>query len=172
MLRGLERVLAQGEWCSLDTETTGLGPQAEIVEVGIVGPAGSYSTRVRPQDSPSSEAVAVHGLDGAALAGAPSFPAIATEVRRRLAGRDVLAYPAPFDRRLLWREFARAGQPAPRCRWHCVADAAMALTGRRQRLREVAEELGLPLPSVAHRALPDAALLVEVAKALVREATA
>lgn len=46
----LRRIVARGNWLSLDTETTGIDEDAEVVEVALVSPIGEvlFESLVRP----------------------------------------------------------------------------------------------------------------------------
>jgi DNA polymerase III epsilon subunit-like protein len=67
-------------------ETTGLGPGAEPVEVAVVGPRGEclFETLVRPGCEVERGAVRLHGLDDSALAAAPDFAEVFSELERLL----------------------------------------------------------------------------------------
>lgn len=166
-LASLRSVLATAEWVAFDTETTDLGARAEIVELALVEPDGSeYQTLVKPRGAISKGAARVHQIEPAELAAAPPFESVAAEVRRRLARRTVLGYNIDFDRRLLWRELARAGQPAPACKWLCLCDLMTRHAGRRLTLGQALECVGLELPLPQHRAAADARAVVALARAL------
>src|SRR5262245_36290718 len=66
---------------AIDTETTGLDPRrAWVVEIGavriaagVVEAAASMQRRARPPVAIPAAATKVHGIDDAAVAGAPTF---------------------------------------------------------------------------------------------------
>ena len=105
--------LAQAPLAFVDLEMTGLDPERDrVVEVCIVrarGDAveGSFATLVRPTEriGGSSE---IHGLDAAALAGAPVFTEIADACLALLDGAVFVAHAAEWDARFLAAEMARA----------------------------------------------------------------
>jgi len=170
-LAALRRVMEGEQWVALDTETTGLGPGAELVEIALVGAdGGEYQRLVRPSAAVSKAASRVHRIDPAALAAAPPFSTIAAEVGARLARRTVIGYHVDFDRRILWRELARAGRPAPPCRWLCLCELMIRLTGRRLSLDEALRRLGVAIDEPRHRALGDARAAVALARALAADA--
>lgn len=163
----LRRVVAGGGWVAIDTETTDLGPQAEIVELAIVTSDGErFQTLVKPRRSSSTEAAHVHRIDPGALAIAPPFAEVAGEVRRRLTRRTVLGYNVAFDRSVLWRAFAEAVQPAPRSRWLCLCDVVTSWTGTRLRLAEALAVAGVVHGGTLHRAAEDAQAVAALARAL------
>jgi DNA polymerase III epsilon subunit-like protein len=163
----LRRIVLGGRWVAFDTETTDLGPRAELVELAIVEPDGRvFETLVRPSGSVSPAAARVHRIDPEALAVAPPFSEVAAQVRQRLARRTVLAYHTDFDRRVLWRAFAGVGEPAPRCRWHCVCDFVTQWVGQRLPLEQALGRVGLEVEHPRHRAATDARGVAALAKAL------
>lgn len=163
----LRRIVAAGEWVAIDTETTDLGPAAEIVELAIVGADGQeFLTLVRPRGISSAAAARVHGIDSEELSLAPPFEALAGEVRRWLAGRTVLGYNVAFDRRVLWRAFAQAVQPAPRSRWLCLCETLTDWAGTRMRLEEALATVGVSGSGPMHRAVHDARAVASLARAL------
>lgn len=118
----------------VDTETTDLDGQ--ICEIAIIDALNSRSllnTLVRPSADICPEAAAVHGITGEMCASAPTMTELAPIVRRILHGAVVLAWNAPFDRRLIEAELSRAGHPVPRCRWVCLMRLDATIRGDRWR---------------------------------------
>lgn len=107
----------------LDTETTGLDDQAEIVEIAILALDGTrlLSTYVRPSVPATPAAAAVHGISDDMLANAPGWPEIAPQVCSLLAGQTVVAHNADFDVRMLAQTSQRydLASPAPG-NWVCT----------------------------------------------------
>lgn len=87
----------------LDTETTGLGPTARVIEVAVVHmdfrslPRVAFSARLNPGCPIEPGASAVHGITDADVADAPTFADIVGDLLRAIEGRVVCAYNAPFD---------------------------------------------------------------------------
>src|SRR3712207_5550711 len=74
---------------AVDTETTGLDPRtARVIEIGAVAVAGgslqeeAFQTLVAIPGPIPTEAVAVHGITDADLAGAPRFATAYDDLRR------------------------------------------------------------------------------------------
>jgi len=75
----------------LDTETTGLGDHAEIIEIGIINGSGEtvMNTLVKPNTAVPATATAIHGITDDDLLNAPSFtevmviPPFITEAKNR-----------------------------------------------------------------------------------------
>lgn len=184
-LRGgqsLFRELAgRDDWCVIDTETTGLGPQDQVIEVAVVAPDGQVLVEelVMPTVAISRKASAKHGLTKRSLAGRPYWSAVHHRVRDALAGRLVVAYNAEYDARLL-RQTAEAWDLAlPDCEWCCAMLAYAAEIGephkwrqgeyRWWKLEEALAGEGLTA-SASHRALPDAEAARQLILALGRRA--
>lgn len=96
----------------LDTETTGLGDDDQVIEIGIVSAAGEVLLRtlVRPTVPVDPEAQAVHGITAEDLADAPEWSEIASLVEAVLASRrPMVIFNADFDVRLLRQTAAAHG---------------------------------------------------------------
>ncbi len=106
----------------VDLEMTGLDAARDrIVEICIdrvVGGerVGLLSTLVNPGERVGG-AAHVHGIDAAEVEGAPSFAAIAEEVRAVLEGAIIVAHAAAWDVRFLVAEFDRIAKPLDVRHW-------------------------------------------------------
>jgi DNA polymerase III epsilon subunit-like protein len=165
LVQPLRRALDSGQWLALDTETTGLKRDAEIIEIALVGPEGTWLHHlIRPQGVISQDAWRIHGLDEKKLAEAPLFEQRAGEIRKKMTGRLIFGFNVGFDRQLLWREFAQAGQPAPRCRWLCLSELIMRLRGVRVSLAQALRLFEVEIAGERHRAESDATATVSLAR--------
>lgn len=94
---------------AIDTETSGLGRRAEIVEVSAVRfsdfrPVAIYTSLCKPYGRISSEATAVHGISDGDVRFAPRFAQILPGLES-FVGKDLLvAHNAPFDMKILAEE--------------------------------------------------------------------
>ncbi|HEU5422239.1 MAG TPA: exonuclease domain-containing protein [Nitrolancea sp.] len=125
-------LLARDDWVVLDTETTGLGSAAAPVRVAVVAPTGRVllDTLVRPDRPVEDGAAAVHGLSGADLAEALAFGEVYPHLAQTVAGREIVAYNAPFDRAVLDQACRAAGQsPLPARGWTCAMRQYAAWVG-------------------------------------------
>src|SRR4029079_17163468 len=91
----------------------------------------------RPAGPIPAEATAVHGIDDAAVRGAPTFAELAPELRALLEGAVFVAHNADFDLPLVQHAFARAGARYLPTGVACTLDAFRLLepTERRHRLQ-------------------------------------
>lgn len=155
----------------IDTETTGLGPGREVIEVAVIEPSGrlAFSSTIRPHDPPEPDAVRVHGLDEQALAAAPDFPGVLPSLLRHLEGRSLLAYNAQFDRLSLQLTARRHRIELPLLTWDCLLRRYAELRGFRTSLRTACEVEGIPIPAGPHRAAVDARLAWTLTQALTHD---
>lgn len=96
----------------LDTETTGLDDEAEIIEIAAIDVAGQMllNTLVKPQGEIPAKATAVHGITAVNVAQAPAWPTLHGEVLALIAQASrVVTYNADFDYRLLCQTARRYG---------------------------------------------------------------
>lgn len=108
----------QSRYLVFDTETTGLGADHRVVEIGIVEIVNRRRTGrefhkyINPERSIDADAERVHGLSARFLAGKPRFREIVDELIEFLgkAGDcQLVAHNATFDVNKLNAEFARLG---------------------------------------------------------------
>ncbi len=121
----------------LDTETTGLSPEAgdRVVELACVEMAGRRLTGahrhyyLNPERKSGEEAVRIHGLTDAFLADKPKFAEVADDFLAFVAGAELIIHNAAFDMGFLNTELRRLGRPPLS---QCVA----AITDSLQMARE------------------------------------
>ena len=114
--------LTRRDFVIVDTETTGLGPDDQVIEVAVVDPSGKVlvDQLVRPTCPIHPRATAVHGYDEPALAGSPTFLEVLPELRESLGGTLAIAYNAPFDERLMRQSAAVWGADLIETSWDCA----------------------------------------------------
>lgn len=141
----------------LDTETTGLGSQAEIVEIAVVNGAGVtvLDRLVRPSRRIPLEVTAIHKIDDEMVANAPTWPVVFAEFARLLQRYTaIVVYNASFDRRIISQVNERHGLPPLEVDWHCAMQQFAVYAGRRHTLERAARSVGVPI-ALTHRALAD-----------------
>ena len=168
----------------LDTETTGLGDDAEVVELAVIDCAGVVllDTLVRPSGPVPAEAGAIHGITDAMLADAPSWWEIHARFCGLVEGRQVVIYSREFDTRVITQTARRYGLPAPQGfdlvldpgRIHCAMQAYAEFRGewsaekgryRWQKLSAAAQQQGVTVTN-AHRALGDCLMTLGLVRAM------
>ena len=96
----------------LDTETTGLGNNAQIIEISISDANGRVllNTRLRPTVSIEPVAQAIHCIDAESLEAAPVWSDISHQVKELLRGQTVVIFNADFDSRMVRQTAAAFGE--------------------------------------------------------------
>jgi len=166
-------------WCTLDTETTGLGHGHQIVEIAVKdGLTGDMllNTLVRPTRAIDPGAERIHGISNADVALAPTWPEVRYQLMGAVKNKTICIYNANFDIKMLvqsneaWNINCNGYFGAKE--YFCVmteyarrARIYNHLYGgnRNFKLINAAKLEGIPLPQSLHRAAAD----VEVTQALV-----
>ena len=149
----------------LDTETTGLGPDAEIVDIGVVAIDGTVylDCLVKPAKPIPPGATAVHGITDEMVADAEPWKVVYGWLLESISGR-VIVYNRDYDLGVI-NQLCRAldlPQLGTHERWECAMLAFSDFKGelgkygsmKWHRLEVAAAEFGIP-PG-GHRALADA----------------
>ena len=155
----------------LDTETTGLGSQARIVEFSCIDREGNVlvDSLVNPGVPIPADASAIHGITDADVAGKPGFADLWPQVWSAIRGVEcVLVYNAACDCRLI-RQFleghrgalVQAAQPAYGCIMELYARFHRQYSPYHgsytwQKLVNAVSQCGLEMEGAAHRARADA----------------
>ncbi len=97
----------------LDTETTGLERNDEIIEISIVDDLGNvvYESLVKPRKTIPFDATRVHGITNAEVQGARTWPIIWTEIREVLRGKLIVMYNDEFDLRMMQQSYTLYNLP-------------------------------------------------------------
>jgi DNA polymerase-3 subunit epsilon len=98
---------------NLDTETTGLGPTDEIVEIAIVDHDGEviFEYLVKPKFPIPQDAIAIHGINNHMVSSAKSFPLIWPLIRSKVIAKSIGIYNASFDLRMMRQSFSNHNVP-------------------------------------------------------------
>ena len=107
--------LLAGDPVILDLETTGLGPSAEIVEIGAVDANGRVlmESLVCPVGAIEQGATEVHGLSWKDVRTAPTWEGLASDFSSLVQNRLVVAYNVAFELRLLKQTASLVGVESP-----------------------------------------------------------
>ncbi len=91
----------------LDTETTGMGGENRIVEIGALEmldrklTGNNFHCYLNPERESEPMALAVHGLTTQFLQNKPKFLDISSELLKFIAGAELIAHNAVFDVRFI-----------------------------------------------------------------------
>lgn len=147
----------------LDTETTGLGERAEIVEVCAVDAAGNklVDTLVRPRSPIPPDAQRVHGIGNAQVATARTWLLVWPEIEDLLRDKYVGIYNVEYDLKLMRQSHRANGLPwkPPAAQFFDIMKMYADYSGytKWQKLEIAARQCGLAQAN-AHRAYQDAML--------------
>jgi DNA polymerase-3 subunit epsilon len=152
----------------LDTETTGLGDDAEICEISVIcGETGGelLDTLVKPSKPIPEDAIRIHGITNEMVENAPCFDSVLIDLVGILRERHLIIYNADYDLRLI--EQSRSSEDtavkALSCicamHWYSEFWGEPSYRGdgyRWQRLGNAARQMGVDLSDIElHRAKAD-----------------
>lgn len=152
----------------LDTETTGIGTYARLVEVAAVHVRNGVEVRrfqslVNPEMHIPAMVVRVHGITDAMVANSPTAGPVLAAFAKFVAGHTLVAHNAGFDFGILSREFARVKQPPPGCGMYCSVRLARVIFPEAPRHGLGALTSFLKLShQPAHRAVADVLTTIEL----------
>lgn len=164
----------------LDTETTGTGMTAEVIEIAIVDHSGSllFESLVKPKGTIEPDAFRVHGIRMEILQSAPAWKDVWPQVEALLKDKQVGIYNSEFDVRLMRQSHQKYWMDwrFPEQNFFCIMKLYARFYGERdprrgsyrwQSLEQAGKQCGIPLQN-AHRAKDDAllarALLLHMAR--------
>lgn len=149
------------DYVVLDTETTGLEHDDEIVEIAIVSNTGDVllNTLVKPYSPMPTNCYAakIHGITNGMLANAPSWDEIYPQVKNIVKNNKVIIYNEKFDSRLIEQTCSKYGLKSPLKQTHCAMLEYGAWFGdyRWHKLSKAVEFMDLSFEGQQHRALSD-----------------
>ncbi len=146
----------------LDTETTGLESNDEIIELAIVDSSGKviFESFVRPQKPIPASATAINNITNIMVANSPSWAEIWPTIRSHLSNHPIGMYNAEFDVRMIIQSMKINHIPAiTRLNAFDVMKiySDYMRSNRRYRLEQAGRNLGIVIPN-SHRAADDTLL--------------
>lgn len=148
----------------LDTETTGLDPGAEIIEICVIDHDGSVllDQLIRPTRSIPFDAMQIHGITNEIVITAPDWPTVWPQLEKVISGRYIGIYNAGFDIRMMKQSHQKYSMTwdFSEKRVFDVMKLYAEYTGasRWVSLDIAGRQCGIPLPN-SHRASADTQLL-------------
>lgn len=166
----------------VDTETTGLGQDAEIIEISVINGLGDVllDTLIKPRKPVPAAASAIHGITNPMLEGKSNWCDIHQDFISLLASHQHIAvYNLAYDWRLIQQTsaFFGVGDPFETATIHpvCIMLAYAEFYGqwdsyrdtfKWQRLSHACQQQGIAVPDNAHRALADCRMTLDVMRAM------
>ncbi|MET0534228.1 MAG: DNA polymerase III subunit epsilon [Steroidobacter sp.] len=170
----------------LDTETTGLEPEAghRIIEIGCVElmnrrkTGRSFHRYLRPDREVDRGAIQVHGLTNEFLAQQPRFADVVEELLEFISGAELIIHNAAFDLAFMDAELKRLPGPLRQMRNICSVIDTLPIArqmhpGQRNSLDALCKRYGVDNSHrELHGALLDAQILLDVYLAMTGGQTA
>lgn len=156
----------------LDTETNGLSKTSEIIEIGIIDTTGKtrFSSLIMPRGRLHPAALEINGitLEMLAAESAPAWPAVHKGVKRLLDRASVvIAWNAPFDRRMIEQTVTIYGLPVINATWRdAMTDYRVMRPGQRYGQIEAMQQECVPFEGTAHRAVDDCKAMLDLMRAM------
>jgi len=122
----------------LDTETTGLGNNDQLIELAIIDASGTtlHNARYHPTVEISSGAASVHGIYAEVLKDKPTFDHDADHIRALLHGKTVVIFNVEYDIKILRNTFRAFGLDTDflgQLETHCAMRSAAKIYGATNR---------------------------------------
>ena len=170
-----DELLEREDVLVLDTETTGRGERAEIIESALIDTPGKarFLSLCRPEKPIPIDAMRVHKITDRMVADAKTWPGIHKAVKKLFKQAEyVLAWKAEFDESMLRQTAERYGlQWKNKYKLHDLFRDYRELRSDKlcHSLEKACGHEGVPRDeSKAHRALPDCYDVLEVMRTYVR----
>lgn len=174
-------VIKSGDYLILDTETTGLGSDAEICQIAIINSKGEtlLDTLVKPVKPIPQEATSIHHISNDDVKDAPEFPY--KKVYELLRDKYVVIYNADYDVKMLYQACDALGGQLPWreiTRFFCAMKHFAPIYGdwnnyhksyRWKSLSAACGYYGIPVSENVHSALADCLMTLEVCKKMIED---
>ena len=175
--------LTAGAWLDarpviLDSETTGLGNNAQIIEISIIDSSGEVllDTRVKATVPVEDEARSIHGISDESLSAAAQWPEIVDQVKKLLQNRVVVIFNSEFDIRLMRQSgnaFKLNNDWIDGIDTRCAMDLSADAYGATNRygtisLADAAVEAGVVWEGSAHSSLADSKATLGIIKTIAK----
>ena len=114
----------KSKYVILDTETTGLGKNDEIIQLAVTDVEGHalFNEKIKPTKRKriNPAAVDIHGITMASLKDCPTFLDLKKPLKKAIGRKKIIAYNADFDMRLYKQTWQLAGGFLPKGEWECA----------------------------------------------------
>lgn len=160
--------LASDNWLLLDTETSGLGPTAEICQIAMIDKHGHthLDMYIKTIDPIPAEATAIHGITNEMVANSPTFETAWPVIEHLLTTFHIVIYNAGYDVPILRQCIDRAKITRPKVSHDCAMLKYSAYVGQPGRYGEWRWQKLPASGDDAHNALADCRSTLEVIKTM------
>jgi DNA polymerase III epsilon subunit-like protein len=176
VIKWANNLLQSKEVLIIDTETTGLNGDDEIIQLGIINLKGNtlLDTLLKPSVPIAPEAGLVHGITHQDLRSAPAFVELYNDILELVDRQCLVTFNADFDRRLLDQTCQKYGLPKlETVNWDCAMEKYAQFWGqrnlnggyKRQSLITACNQQGIRINGT-HEAIKDSLLTLELIKAM------
>lgn len=152
----------------LDTETTGLGKDAEVIELAVIDADGKVlmDQLFRPANPIPAQAMKVHHITDEMVARKPVWGIYWPTIRGLFFGKTICMYNADYDLRLIYQSNLRYGIRKEPLNVFCVMKLYAQFRSewdqqcnryRWFKLEQAGKEANIPIPN-SHRAVDDTQL--------------
>ena len=158
-LRGMFDERTMDDYVILDTETTGVGPDARCIELSVITMRGEvlFSSLLNPGIPIPDKVSEITGIMDSDLVGRYSWHFIAPAVMAMLDGKKAVTWNASFDKNIIFNEMSMTAFKVD-CDWICAMHLyhilKMDRKGRWPKLQAAMEAEGISR-SQEHRSLGD-----------------
>lgn len=128
----MQEILEQKDrYVILDTETTGLDENAEILDIGIIDLDGNilFESLIKPVDTIPKALTDIHGITNEMVANAPTFSQVWPEIKKIIENKTIIIYNAEYDIKIIKQTLKKYGINEPKigknqyCIMRDIADA-------------------------------------------------
>ncbi|CDG20611.1 putative DNA-directed DNA polymerase [Xenorhabdus poinarii G6] len=159
----------------LDTETTGLKNDDEIIEISIINAEGDIllNTLIKPQKKIPLDAIKIHGITNEDVQHEPMWSDIYKKYREIVKGKTVIIYNKSYDTKIIRQTCKKYELPTPRIKSECAMLLYAEYYGeinkrtgdyKWHKLTDAIHDNKLEVSGEAHRALTDARMTLELMK--------
>ncbi|MDE9429649.1 3'-5' exonuclease [Xenorhabdus bovienii] len=159
----------------LDTETTGLKSDDEIIEISIINADGNVllDTLIKPQKKIPPDATRIHRITNEDVQHKPLWSDVYKKYREIVKGKTVVIYNKSYDTKIIRQTCKKYELPTPRIKSECAMLLYAKYEGiinkrtgeyKWHKLTDAIYKNNIQVTGEAHRALTDARMTLELLK--------
>ncbi|MDE1480492.1 3'-5' exonuclease [Xenorhabdus bovienii] len=159
----------------LDTETTGLKSDDEIIEISIINADGNVllDTLIKPQKKIPPDATRIHRITNEDVQHKPLWSDVYKKYREIVKGKTVIIYNKSYDTKIIRQTCKKYELPTPKIKSECAMLLYAEYYGeinertgdyKWHKLTDAIHDNKIEVSGEAHRALTDARMTLELMK--------